>query len=545
MFSPAIKSHLTHIALLLLVFAVCEYFICPTVVSSLNDDWSYKHSVIYLQETGKIDIGYWPAMSLVAHILWGNLFVSLFGDSHFVLRCSTLCLSAFTIVLLYSLSFRYYGSFRASLLTTLFLIFNPLWFLLSNSFMTDVPFLFWTMLGIYCAEKMIMGGRYLYVIGFSIACVQSILIRQFGMALPASFLIFGLIAVLTKRINFRQAAMILLPVCLSVITYVAFENWIPGHLPEVSAYQSASNLTKDLSGLFQRASETFVHRFSQTLFYLGLFIGPFCVSAAYLSLKDRSWVQKLIVLVPALAVVFFMIPQIMRFPIGNSFYNCGLGLQSLYDVTLLQTNKSHTYSTAFEFLVEFLGALGGISLSVLVIGGVQSFITRLLTKQKIHLFKVFLVLFALAYFLLVCISQSFFDRYTLPLLLPVLLLCKVNISSKKPVAVIAGAYLFLMSCFSVLATKDYFNWHEARVVLINKALKEGKPAEEINGGFEYVAETFYGGSWWSRWVGYTTPYKVTCGPLPHHRRVDYVAYRRYVPYQMDTIFLYQGVLSSP
>lgn len=106
-------------------------------------------------------------------------------------------------------------------------------------------------------------------------------------------------------------------------------------------------------------------------------------------------------------------------------------------------------------------------------------------------------------------------------------------------------YLFSVGCFSVFATKDYFAWHRARIGLIQKAVAKGIPASEVNGGFEYEAMNFYDGAWWSFWVGETTPYKVSCGPVAHHRLVDHIIYQRTIPWQKDTLFLYQREVPEP
>src|ERR1041384_3492324 len=75
---------------LVFLFAICETFVMPLGNFPLNDDWSYANSVKILSENGRIDIGAWPSMTLLTHIVYGYLFTSLFGFSFSVLRLSTL-----------------------------------------------------------------------------------------------------------------------------------------------------------------------------------------------------------------------------------------------------------------------------------------------------------------------------------------------------------------------------------------------------------------------------------------------------------------------
>lgn len=412
------RIHLACIVTMLLLFLGAEWIVDPTVDSPLNDDWSYAHSVLQLQQTGKIDIGYWPAMTLVAHILWGNCFVSLFGFSHLVLRISTLCLSAVTIVLLYILLFRLSRRCLCSVFTTLFLVFNPIWFLLSNSFMTDVPFLFAVTLALYSAQQVITKNNNFHLLVFSVACMYALLIRQFGMALPVAWFIFTCFSVITRRIRLRQAVLYLVPVLLSALTYLVFERWVVDHLPEGSAYQSASRITKDLRGICSKFSENFVHRFSQSLLYLGLFLLPLTAYGAYARLKEGSWRQGWLLVIPAVAVSVLLVRQLHQFPIGNSLYNCGLGLQSVYDVTVLQTNTSHTYSAFFESGVEFFGMLGAVGLLILMTSGIRPMIRPLAKDQVNHAFDGFLVLMAQVHLTVavagIVVVPAFFREETCP-----------------------------------------------------------------------------------------------------------------------------------
>src|SRR5919108_3055797 len=106
----------------------------------LIDDWLYAWSVEHFLQTGAVRILEWSMHYPLAQILWGALFSQLFGFSFAVLRLSPLIL-AWAGLLAFFLTLREIGirPLPASL-GTLVLLCNPVLFMLSHSFMTDVPF---------------------------------------------------------------------------------------------------------------------------------------------------------------------------------------------------------------------------------------------------------------------------------------------------------------------------------------------------------------------------------------------------------------------
>jgi hypothetical protein len=95
--------------------------------------------VEHFLETGELRMLEWSAHYPLAQILWGALFSRLLGFSFAVLRLSTLVLAWAGLLALYG-TLRELGV-RPLLagLGTLMLWCNPVFFVLSHSFMTDVP----------------------------------------------------------------------------------------------------------------------------------------------------------------------------------------------------------------------------------------------------------------------------------------------------------------------------------------------------------------------------------------------------------------------
>ena len=125
---------------LLGIFLLAELIVNPTGEFPLNDDWSYAKSILTWIKEGRYDLGEWPAMTLVAHLAWGLLFTKIGGFSFFVLRLSTLVSSFIGIWFLFKIIRKISKSALVAFTGSLVLLFNPIYFNLSNTYMTDVNF---------------------------------------------------------------------------------------------------------------------------------------------------------------------------------------------------------------------------------------------------------------------------------------------------------------------------------------------------------------------------------------------------------------------
>jgi hypothetical protein len=104
------------------------------------DDWVYVWSVDHLIETGKLRVLEWSAHYPIVQVLWGALFSLVFGFSFGILRVSTLVVAWLGLLAFYLTLREMEIRPLAAAVGTLVLLCNPVLFMLSNSFMTDVPF---------------------------------------------------------------------------------------------------------------------------------------------------------------------------------------------------------------------------------------------------------------------------------------------------------------------------------------------------------------------------------------------------------------------
>ena len=131
------RAALVGLALLMLAVTFLAY--SPASVP-LIDDWTYAWSVRHFLQTGTLRILEWSTHYPLAQILWGALCSELFGFSFAVLRLSTLLLAWAGLVAFYLTLRELEIRPLPAGLGTIVLLCNPVLFMLSHSFMTDVPF---------------------------------------------------------------------------------------------------------------------------------------------------------------------------------------------------------------------------------------------------------------------------------------------------------------------------------------------------------------------------------------------------------------------
>jgi hypothetical protein len=147
------------------------------------DDWTYAWSVEHFLHTGELRMLEWSAHYPLAQILWGALFSQLLGFSFVVLRLSTLVLTWAGLVAFF-LTLREWGTQPVLAgLGTLLLWCNPVFFVLSHSFMTDVPFVSVMNAALFGYVCWVNRGR-TWDLGLgSVMAMLAFLIRQPGAAL--------------------------------------------------------------------------------------------------------------------------------------------------------------------------------------------------------------------------------------------------------------------------------------------------------------------------------------------------------------------------
>lgn len=515
----------------------------------LNDDWSFALTVKHLIEDGDYRPLGWASMPLITNIVWGSLFTIPAGFSYDALRLSTLVMSLLGIWATYFLS-RELGLPRFfSLVSAGVVGFNPVYYALSNTFMTDVPFTSLTVIAsVFFVKHLKDGDSWSLALGTTIIVIAT-LSRQLAVALPMGFIVA---IILKEGINRQSVLRAATPFVLCVFSLFIFQKWLQtsGRLPAL--YHAMSDkLTVALKNIDNFSFLWGVNTIT-VLLYMGLFLSPLLI---YTMISIFKIHKKLALIAVALSTLLLFLGHVgvnhgdvALMPVGsNVLLSSGIGPLTLYDeVKLNHVTALPSYFWMLTTLLSVVG--GGLLLTALGFTAVQ-FMHKLKLGATQHkdassIFLILSVFIQIAPLVLV----GFFDRYLIPLI-PLL---GIGIASAfSPMAPTRSRFhfipiivlLMLFAWYSVFATKDYITWNrirwEALDVLITKLHVHPK---DIDGGFEFNGTHFYdpkyipptGKSWW--WVQ-DDKFVIAFGPVKGYELVQKYSFKRWLPIGVGHIYV--------
>ena len=179
-------------AVLLFIYSSATILLHPFPNLPFHDDWTYAWSVEHFLNTGQLQVLDWSVHYPFVQILWGALFCLPFGFSFSALRVSTVVLAWVGAVALYG-TLRELGYARSkSLIATVVLVANPVFFVLSFSFMTDVPFVSFASVAFFFITRGLSRESPSQIYFGCIFATCSLFIRQIAVAIPASLLLYFL-----------------------------------------------------------------------------------------------------------------------------------------------------------------------------------------------------------------------------------------------------------------------------------------------------------------------------------------------------------------
>ena len=222
------RETLTDLGAIVFVAATLALALEPFQNAPFVDDWTYAWSVEHFLQTRELKILDWSTSIHVVQTLWASLFCLPFGFSFTALRLSTWVLSVAGLCGLY-LTLRQFGvARRDALLGTAILGSHPVYFILSFTFMTDIPFLALTIWFCYFLVRGIQEERSSWLIAASLAASASIGIRLTGLVLPGAMLMTLLVGAGRWGRRPARVASVLIPVTFAVGLWL----WYPSHVEQ-------------------------------------------------------------------------------------------------------------------------------------------------------------------------------------------------------------------------------------------------------------------------------------------------------------------------
>lgn len=541
---------------LALIWLVITILVNPIGDFPLNDDWCYGKTVHSLVVDKNLKFPHWGAPTLIAQVLWGVLFCLPYGFSFTALRFSTLTLSLTGILLTYHI-FKEIGTRpKTAFIAALLICVNPLFFLLSNSFMTDVPFYTVSMIAVLAYIHTIKKDSLKWAIIAIIATCIATLIRQIALVIPVAFAITTLFK---DRLKYKTILKVSLHVLIATTVYVLYLKIMQATigLPSVHDYK-----LNELIGMITHPTIDEVtyslKRSAGCMIYLGLFCLPFLYINTAKRLKIASKKRRIIIcssvfLMSCLLTVFFISIKSLMPIYGNILYDFGLGPVLLYDTYILELPNLTTASPVFWIIVTVVSVLSG---AVLIDNLIVSAINLIKTDKNSDRteFKypaVFAITTAILYFVPLAIT-GYFDRYLIFLipLVMIFILAGTNTDSAtgKTSHAIGFMIAMIFAYFTITGTHDYLAWNRAKWQALNQLTTEqGIAPHMIDGGFEFNGWNIlpsYSGKYIRKWWVYRDDYVIAFGDIEGYKKIEEYSFSRWMPLGKNKIFVLENQRSE-
>lgn len=542
-----VRLDLLAIGIIAVVWILMAAITDPRGEFPLNDDWNYALSVRSLVQDGTFRMTFPTTMTLVTQVLWGALFCIPFGFSFTALRISTLVAGLGGLIAIYLLARELGVGRRMGLIAALTVAVNPIYFGLSNTFMTDVLFFALSAFSIYAFVRSLQRESSAgYVIGIILACL-AVLLRQAALVLPVAF---GLGHLLRHRVRLLRVVQAAIPSAAVGLSLVVYKWWLDatGRLPEFYNYQVGR-----AGGFFDQGSrifEAFWHVLLAACVYLGLLLFPLLL-VGFVA-RFRPW--KLAV-TAALALAFYLLIRPIGWMGGMPLYVgiChvlvpqGIGPITLPDIIRAHPNLS-PLPQGFWLIITWISALGASMLVIHLLTGAQMLLRRSDMSQTARPLMAMMAA-GCALCLAPALMLYFFviiDRYYLPaipfLIGAIVLIHRPPMKLGRVITAAIIVMLILGGTLSVGLTHDYLAWNRARWSALNDLVAKRVPPLEIEGGYEINGLCFldsrYGGDWSNRFVDKKEAlYAITFGPYPDYEPVKAYPYQNWIPPRQGRVFV--------
>ncbi|MBX2876282.1 MAG: glycosyltransferase family 39 protein [Saprospiraceae bacterium] len=527
--------------LLGLIWILLIFLVNPIGDFPLNDDWQYAYPVKQMVEEGQFSMQGQFAPNILLQVVYGYLSCRVLGGFDFTyLRFGILVLGLGCGLLLYHWLQPDGNSQRRSFGISLVLITSPLFFSLSHTFMTDVPFLFLCILSLFYFSRYVGERRLSSLLLASSVAVAAYAIRQPGILFLLGFAVYVLIDNRRRTTDRWLIAGVLL--ATGMLAYWGMEKGLKPLLGITDNYVPVADIYfTEVFSKPLKVLNTWAARFLKTFIYIGIFTLPL---APFLGAKLRQigalkWSKILIILLINIILFGLTILAGKTLPFGgNVWFNWGLGPELLKDVYTLELQNTPQLREGWLFAIQILGQL---QISAILVLLWRTWSERSQSQQA---FIVWLILMNGLYLGVISIF-SYFDRFTLLCFVSCLYILSPWLAFPSPRYRWVTAIPFtLILYFSSVATKDYLNWNRARAAAFAWLQQEEIGIEHIDAGYEYNGWHNYhrdpiqedGRSFW--WVT-DEDYLIAFGPVQGYRSIQVFPYYRYLWWKKDQIWVLQ------
>lgn len=435
-----------------LVYVLSVLVISPWHDIAINDDWDFYLHVRYLLD------GYFTKNSLIDSVFifqgfLGYIWAKLFGLSFVSLRVLTII---FNIIFIYGTSKvlkQLKVNKKVSFVALFTVTFNPIIFTSSLTFMTETYFLAFFIFSLYFYIKYFETKNFKSLIYACLLALISGLIRQFGLVVFASYLLFSLIK--------KEKKDFLIILVFALVTALVSLNWPQYSVNSLSIGEKISKFFVSFESFWGQVQNSV-----WVLTYLGLFLLPF----VGLVIKNK---KRFFVIFLLSCVFFISVYNSNIFPIGNVFYLEGLYSKNdfIHDIHLFD-------NIPFKLFISFITTFSVISFIFFIL---DSFSLKKLSDINL----LFLIL-SLVMFFSVIFANGIFDRYFINLFF--VLTLWISYSLRDYYGYQVKYYLLpilLIFIISLFLNIEFFNSNKIKWAYAQEIQKERELSTEVfvNGAF--------------------------------------------------------------
>lgn len=459
----------------------------PVAETGFIDDWSYIKVAELFAHTGHIAYNGWGEPMLGWQVVWGGLFIKLFGFSFTVARLSMLPVAMATIFLLYIILRRFGVTPRNATFGTLTFGLSPLFLPLAASFMTDMPSVFVVLLCLYlCKRALDAETARSAILWLSVAAASNIVggtVRQIAW-LGVLTMVPSTGWLLRKRRGVLSAALVLWGI--GAVTILLAMRWF-AHQPHTVA----------IHVLYSIGKHPVVHSVHALLQLAGLGL---CLALMVYPILV-AWLPKIRLL---------RSPTLLGIAVAVMVWGCIEWISNwtmpwLFSVISSEFATTRTVQAAPTMLVgrpTWVREMISLGVITTVLVFLEQLKSELWPQIKSHIQKrtlpsgpwwqILWLLgpFTLGYILPVmprAYHMAIYDRYLLPLM-PLAILCTTKLYQQwrgKSVPAISVIFLAIFALLGIAGTHDWFAWNRARLAAANEIRATGIPRTKIQGGLAY------------------------------------------------------------
>jgi len=340
------KGAIRDMLLLASIWVASLFVVNPLGDFPLNDDWSFGLAVKHLLQTGDFRPAGWTSMPLITQTLWGALFCLPGGFSFNALRFSTLVLSLCSLLTVYLLVRQVHPWRLLAAIAALTVAFNPIYYALSNTFMTDVPFTAPLLAAAFFFSRYLQGDSDFALLCGLACALAATLCRQLGLAVPMAFAVCLL---WNRGLAGRWVIRALVPLAVCLGALLTFQHWLKGtgRLPALYSLQNGELLSALCTP--KRLVPGLAKHIGTALLYLGWFSLPVMVLVLPAAAAVRRGRRVFMIAGGVFILCSIIVLVLTRGPMptaGNIVLAQGIGPLSLRDVHILNLPHVPTWGRA-------------------------------------------------------------------------------------------------------------------------------------------------------------------------------------------------------